>query len=171
MLDPEDICNRMAELRVQCGNIGYFRMSFGHDTDDCFITHWFPKGGSLVHDDTACAGRGTYVTALRQARKYADDFKTTKAPLNEEDLARTLGIDLPRYNRFYELSGVLNFEDAASEWRANAGPAMGVPFAEGWDTAFAAKRKICNLYTVYSPEWHAWHSGWSAANRYLESAL
>jgi hypothetical protein len=156
----------VAEAAIENGRFVLTVESDRQERDNYLFHHFYPTAYS--YEDTKLVGKGSVQSCIKMLGEYVSRHQTQEKPYTPEQVAATLGLVLPKFDRRTILSGRYNLETATGKFIAKAGPDMEPYFREGWQGCVA---KAKNQYhdATHGDERHAWNEGWYAADRYLSA--
>ena len=135
--------------------------------DNYLFHHFYPTAYS--YEDSKLVGEGGLQSCIRSLGDYIAKHQTQEKPYTPEQVAATIGLVLPKFNRRTVLPATPdNLETATAKFISAAGPDMEPYFREGWHGCVSG---VKNPYLTgnQDDQYHAWNEGWYAADRYLSA--
>lgn len=129
--------------------------------------HFYPTAYS--HEDAKLVGKGRVQLCMRKLGDYVKQHQIKEKPYTQEQVAATIGLQLPKFDRRAEITGADNLEKATAKFVALAGPDMEPHFRAGWHACVAGGHVCPHPRDTQPDQRHAWGQGWHAAERYLSA--
>lgn len=138
---------------------------------DNYLFHYFYPTRYSSYEDVRKVSQGDLATCIEALHAYVlkNRVQDQEKPYTPEQVAATIGLELPRYDRRATL-GLIDRdrqETAVAKFIALAGPDMEAPFRDGWRSCVLHVLENPHPAKTHGDERHAWYEGWRAADRYL----
>jgi hypothetical protein len=156
----------IAEAEVENGRFVLTVASDRKAGESYLFHHFYPTPYSF--EDSKMVGKGGVQFCMRKLGEYVNQHQIKEKPYTLEEVAATIGLELPKFDRRAVIAGLDNLEAATSKFIAKAGPDMEPYFREGWHGC-VSKANNPYPYQTHGDERHAWNEGWYAADRYLSA--
>lgn len=155
----------IAEAMVENGRFVLTLASDLKKGESYLFHHFYPTPYSF--EDSKMVAKGGVQFCLRKLGEYVCQHEIRERPYTPEQVAATIGLILPEFDRRAVLTGNDHLTKAAAKFSEMAGPDMEPYFREGW-AACIAGHILSSPYpvAVFPDSRHAWEQGWRAANRY-----
>lgn len=157
----------IAEALIQNGRFVLTVESDRQKRDNYLYHHFRPTAHS--YEDTKLVGKGDLRACIKSLGDYVAKHQSEEKPYTPEQVAATIGLVLPKFDRRAIFSGRYNLETATAKFIAKAGPDMEPYFREGWHGCVSRAKKNPYPEETHGDERHAWNEGWYAADRYLSA--
>ena len=140
---------------------------------DNYLFHYFYPAPHSSFEDVRKVSQGDIGTCIEALHTYVlkNRVQDQEKPYTPEQVAATIGLDLPRYDRRATL-GLTDRdrqETAVAKYITLAGPDMEAAFRDGWRSCVTHVLESPYSSTTHGDERHAWYEGWRAADRYLSA--
>ena len=172
VIDPNatltEIKRLLGAAEALIGN-GRFALTIGSEQkqqENFLFHHFYPTAYS--YEDTKLVGKGDLRACFKALGEYIAKHQTEEKPYTPEQVAATIGLVLPKFDRRATITGRDNEERATAKFIAKAGPDMEPYFREGWHGCVSCAGNPY-LTGAQDDQYHAWNEGWYAADRYLSA--
>lgn len=157
----------IAEALIENGRFVLTVESDRQERDNYLFHHFYPTAYS--YEDSKLVGRGSVQFCIRKLGEYVIQHQTEEKPYTPEQVAATLGLVLPKFDRRAKITGHDNEAAATAKFAAKAGPDMKPYFCAGWSACVSRSGRNPFPEDTHGDERHAWEQGWHAAYRYLSA--